>query len=94
MHFQDRKKLFNYISDKKVIIWGARMTGIGALRQLKKKNIEILNFLDSDLSLVGRSVHGFQVYHPSNLKKILDSNTNVVILVAVDLKEKEMLKRF
>jgi MoaA/NifB/PqqE/SkfB family radical SAM enzyme len=94
MHFQDRKKLFNYISDKKVIIWGARMTGIGALRQLKKKNIEILNFLDSDLSLVGRSVHGFQVYHPSNLKKILDSNTNVVILVAVSLKEEEILNQF
>lgn len=94
MHLKNRNQLFNYISDKKVIIWGARMTGIGALRQLKKKNIEILNFIDSDLSLVGKFVHGFEVHHPSNLKKILELNENVIILVAVSLKEEEILNQF
>tara|TARA_Y100000741_G_C18262073_1_gene560841 strand:- start:1654 stop:2958 length:1305 start_codon:yes stop_codon:yes gene_type:complete len=94
MHLKNRKELFNFISDKKIIIWGARMTGIGALRQLKEKNVEVLSFIDSDLSLVGKLVHGFEVYHPNNIKKILDKNKNVIILVAVSLKEEEILKQF
>ena len=94
MHLKNRKELFNFISDKKIIIWGARMTGIGALRQLKEKNIEVLNFIDSDLSLVGKLVHDFEVYHPNDIKKILDKHENVVILVAVSLKEEEILKQF
>jgi len=94
MYPKNRKELFNFISDKKIIIWGARMTGIGALRQLKDKNLEVLSFIDSDLSLVGKSVHGFEVYHPNNIKKILDKNKNVIILVAVSLKEEEILKQF
>ena len=59
MQLKNRKELFDLISDKKIIIWGARMTGIGALRQLKKKNIEVLSFIDSDHSLVGKLVHGY-----------------------------------
>ena len=34
-----RENLFENLLDKKVLIWGARMTGIGALRQLKTKYI-------------------------------------------------------
>ena len=94
MQLKNRKKLFDLISDKKIIIWGARMTGIGALRQLKEKNIEVLSFIDSDHSLVGKLVHGYEVYHPKNIKKILENNENVIILVAVSLKEEEILKQF
>jgi len=94
MQLKNRNELFDYISGKRIIIWGARMTGIGALRQLKEKNIEILNFIDSDLSLVGKFVHGLEVHHPRNLKKILDLNENVIILVAVSLKEEEILNQF
>ena len=94
MQLKNRKELFNFISDKKAIIWGARMTGIGALRQLKEKNIKILNFVDSDQALVGKLVHGFQVYHPNELKKILDFHENIIILVAVSLKEEEILSQF
>ena len=93
MQFRSRKELFDFVSDKKVLIWGARMTGIGALRQLKKKNIKILNFVDSDQALVGKSVHGFQVHHPNELKKILDLHKEAVILVAVSLKEYEILSQ-
>ena len=37
MQLKNRNELFDYISGKRIIIWGARMTGIGALRQLKEK---------------------------------------------------------
>ena len=94
MLLKNRKELFDFISDKEVIIWGARMTGIGALRQLKKKNIKVIDFVDSDLALVGKHVHGFKVHHPNELTRILDSHKKVVILVAVSLKEEEILIQF
>ena len=94
MLLKNRKELFEFISDKEVIIWGARMTGIGALRQLTKQNIKIIDFVDSDLSLVGKNVHGFEVHHPSDLKKILDLHEKAIILVAVSLKEEEILSQF
>ena len=70
------------------------MTGIGALRQLTKKNIKIIDFVDSDQSLVGKHVHGFTVHHPNDLKKILDLHEKAIILVAVSLKEEEILNQF
>ena len=36
-----RENLFNELLGKKILIWGARMTGIGALRQLKMKENKI-----------------------------------------------------
>ena len=94
MQVKNRKELFDFISDKRIIIWGARMTGIGALRQLKEKNLDVISFIDSDLSLVGKLVHGLEVYHPNNIKKVLEKNKNVIILVAVSLKEEEILNQF
>ena len=93
MQFSNRKEIFEFVSNKKVLIWGARMTGIGALRKLKEKNIEILNFVDSDQALVGKFVHGFKVHHPAELKNILNLNKNVAILIAVSLKEDEILNQ-
>jgi MoaA/NifB/PqqE/SkfB family radical SAM enzyme len=94
MHFKNRTELFNFISGKSIVIWGARMTGIGALRQLKEKNANVLNFLDSDPALVDNTVHGLQVYHPNDIKKILKSNNDVVVLLAVSLKESEIINQF
>jgi MoaA/NifB/PqqE/SkfB family radical SAM enzyme len=93
MQFNNRKKIFEFVSNKKVIIWGARMTGIGALRKLKEQNIEVLNFVDSDQALVGKFIHGFKVHYPDELKKILNLHDNVAILIAVALKEDEILSQ-
>ena len=49
----NREEIINSLAGKNVLIWGARMTGIGALRQLKNKKINVLNFIDSDDALVG-----------------------------------------
>jgi len=94
MLLKNKKELFNFISNKEVIIWGARMTGIGALRQLKKKNIKVINFVDSDLAFVGKHVHGIEVHHPNKLTKIFDLHKKAVILVAVSLKEEDILNQF
>ena len=49
------------------MIWGARMTGLGALRQLISKNINVLNFIDSDPSFEKTKVHQLEVWHPKTL---------------------------
>jgi MoaA/NifB/PqqE/SkfB family radical SAM enzyme len=89
----NREKIINSLTDKNVIIWGARMTGIGALRHLIKKKIKVLNFIDSDDALVGKFVHEIKVYHPNQLHELINNHKNVIILIAVSLKESEILKQ-
>ena len=89
----DLEKIFNSLANKNVLIWGARMTGIGALRQLKKKNITVLNFIDSDNALVGKFVHGLKVYHPNQLSELVKNHEDLVILIAVSIKENEILNQ-
>jgi MoaA/NifB/PqqE/SkfB family radical SAM enzyme len=89
----NREKIFNSLANKKVLIWGARMTGIGALRQLNKKNITVINFIDSDDALVGKFVHGLKVYHPNQLSELVKNRKDVAILIAVSIKENEILNQ-
>lgn len=88
-----RSELFNYLSSKNVIIWGARMTGIGALRQLKDRDIKVINFVDSDPAFKNKTVHGLNVLNPKDLKKLSFEIKNLVILLAVSIKEDEIKKQ-
>lgn len=89
----NRENIINSLAGKNVLIWGARMTGIGALRQLKNKKINVLNFIDSDDALVGKFVHGLKVYSPNELSELINNHKNVTILIAVSIKESEILKQ-
>jgi len=89
----NREKIFNSLIDKKILIWGARMTGIGALRQLKKKKIKVINFIDSDDALNGKFVHGLKVYHPNQLSELVQNHKDVAILIAVSIKENEIINQ-
>ena len=59
MNFNNKSNLFKHLKDKNVFIWGARMTGIGALRQLKKEDINVVSLIDSDPAFENNSVQGF-----------------------------------
>ena len=73
------------------MIWGTRMTGLGALRQLISKNINVLNFIDSDPSLEKTKVHQLEVWHPKKLSELKDKDKNyLVLLLAVSFKEEEI----
>ena len=73
------------------MIWGARMTGLGALRQLISKNINVLNFIDSDPSFEKTKVHQLEVWHPKKLSELKDKDkNNLVLLLAVSIKEEEI----
>jgi len=93
MNFKNKKTLFENLSDKTVIIWGARMTGIGALRQLRNRDIHVANFIDSDEALINNLVHGIKVIGPHELKKVSNKYKNIAILIAVSLKESEIISQ-
>ena len=86
------QQLRDCISNKSVIIWGARIVGIGLSRKCRKEGLEIISFIDSDQSLSNKEVNGIKVSHPSSLENILKKNKNkeIVIIVAVSIKEDEI----
>ena len=90
---RNKEEILKLILNKKVLIWGARMTGIGALRKLKEKNIDVLGFVDSDKAFNEKYSQGLKVYSPNEIKNILIEREDVVILVAVALKENEILSQ-
>jgi len=84
--------LISQIDGKSVIIWGARIVGIGLSRRCAKEGIEVLSFIDSDKSLWGKTVAGAIVIGPDRLKEITDKNKDekLVLIVAVSIKEDEI----
>ena len=89
----ERKKIINQLLDKEVLIWGARMTGLGALRKLKAAGVKVIGFIDSDSAFIGKKVSNLPVYQPLNINKILSASKNIAILIAVALKEDEIFSQ-
>ncbi len=75
---------------RSVLIWGARMTGLGAYRSLKSQCVDIVGFIDSDDAFKGKSIHGMPVLSPIDIKGISERLNNLTILIAVSLKETEI----
>ena len=81
------------VTGKDVIIWGARMTGLGAARMLRDNDVHPLYFVDSDPGFKNKTVAGLQVVLPAQLKQMIDQSARpTAILVAVALKETDILK--
>ena len=90
---QNRGDLYLALSDKKVLIWGARMTGLGALRQLRSRGIEVFGFVDSDPAFNGQQVANLPLFAPSSISDLAAKNPKLVLLIAVSLKEEEIRKQ-
>ena len=86
------KRILRSIQDKDVIIWGARMTGLGALRWLRNNSQTASFFVDSDFAFIGTKVSGIDVLQPAEMKEAIGLCTrSIVILVAVALKEVDII---
>ncbi len=83
--------LLNAIDQRPMLIWGARMTGIGFLRFAKKQNLNAVGFVDSDLSLVGRNINNLPVYKLGMIPSLKAQYKNLVVIVAVSIKEDEIV---
>ena len=65
------KKLRDLIWDKNIIIWGARIVGIGFSRKCSKESIDVIGFIDSDESMSGKKINGVEIRHSTQLKKVI-----------------------
>ena len=86
-----REKLIKDIGNKDVMIWGARMTGLGALRFLKSKGKDAYCFIDSDDCFKNKNVYNLPVLKPEDvINEINSKKLNPIIIIAVALKEDEI----
>ena len=86
-----REKLLKDIEGKDILIWGARMTGLGALRFLKSKGKNPYCFIDSDNCFKNKKVYNLPVLKPENvINEIKRKGLNPIIIIAVALKEDEI----
>ena len=67
------------------------MTGMGFLRFSKSNDLTVINFVDSDPSLLGKEINHTQVRSPKDLDLMKKLNPDLIIIVAVALKEDEIV---
>ena len=88
-----KQELLNEIKSKPVVIWGARMTGIGFSRFLKTiQESNLISFIDSDSALQNKSINDIPIYSPKKLTKLKEQYPSLVIVIAVALKEEDIIK--
>jgi MoaA/NifB/PqqE/SkfB family radical SAM enzyme len=83
-------ELLKIIGGRPVLIWGARMTGIGFLRLARKNNIKVVGFVDADPSLNGVEISGIAVGLPDSVPALRERYKDLVVLIAVSIKEDEI----
>ena len=90
---KEREKHFiENINKRPILVWGARMTGMGLLRFSKKYDLNVIGFVDGDPSLTGRSIGDFKINKPDVIPSLKKKYNNLLVVVAVALKEDEIIK--
>jgi len=79
------------VKDKPILVWGARMTGIGFLRFAKKHNLDIIGFVDSDPAFIGRKIENFPINLPSEIASLRIKYKKLAFVIAVSIKEDEII---
>lgn len=88
-----KQELMNSIQSKKIIVWGARMTGIGFTLFLKSiGHNEVVGFVDSDSSLHNKQINNIPIFSPKKLTQLKKENPSLIIVIAVALKEDDIIK--
>ncbi|MGE4232301.1 MAG: radical SAM protein [Bacteriovoracia bacterium] len=89
---QQEKILVEKTENRPLIIWGARMTGIGFIRFAKKYNLNPIGFVDSDKSLHGKKIGSLTIGSPSTIPALKEKYKDLTVVVAVSIKEDEILR--
>ena len=80
-----------------VVIWGARMTGLGVFRALREAGLhnKFLCWIDSDPAFKGKVISGKPVIHPGELSSFLSARDiaqdHVDIFLAAALKSDSLI---
>lgn len=83
-------ELIAQLSGSPILIWGARMTGLGLVRLSRTHGIEVLGFVDSDPAFSGKRIAGLPCNPPSALAAMRMRHPGLKIVVAASTKEKEI----
>ncbi|MGZ0076735.1 radical SAM protein [Methylomonas sp. YC3] len=85
-----KQKLLTTIGQRRVYIWGARMTGLGFKRFCDGHGISVAGFVDSDPAFVGSTISGVDVLTLENIATI--DKSGCCIVIAVSIKEAEIVQ--
>lgn len=83
-------ELLTQLSGAPILIWGARMTGLGLVRLCRTHHIAIQGFIDSDPAFAGKTVAGLPCHSPTNLGDLRRQWPGLKVIVAASTKEAEI----
>lgn len=86
-----KNDLLAILNNRPLIIWGARMTGIGFLRFAKKHDLNAIGFVDSDPSLTGRKISNLPINDPKIISSLKAQYKNLAVVIAVSIKQDEII---
>ena len=80
------------LSGRQIVIWGARIVGIGLQRSCLVNNISVIGFIDSDPALQERIINGSRVMKPEEIPNLCNDHgkDKITIVIAVSIKEQEI----
>ena len=84
-------ELLKLLGKRPILVWGARMTGIGFLRFARKHGIKVAGIVDSDPAMEGKRIFGVKVSLPSSIPSFRAAHKDLAVLVAVSIKEDEII---
>lgn len=88
---KSKVSLLVQLEKRPIVIWGARMTGMGFLRFSLANSLNVVRFIDSDLALQNKLVNDVLVSSPDVLATMKKEYENLAIVIAVSLKESEII---
>jgi len=88
---KSKTTLLSALQGRPIAIWGARMTGMGFLRFSKANDLNVISFVDSDPAFDGKTINSISVHHPSALKDLQRTHPGLAIVIAVSIKEDEII---
>ena len=83
-------ELLAQLSGPPILIWGARMTGLGLVRYCRTHGVEVQGFIDSDPAFAGKRIAGLPCHPPAALPELRSQNPGLKIVVAASTKEEEI----
>ena len=75
------RMLLKEISNRPIVVWGARMTGIGFLKLAEIHSLNIVGIVDSDPTLHNQRLRGYFISNPSHILDLASSYNDLIIVI-------------
>lgn len=75
---------------KNVVIFGAMKTGLYLLNDLKKENINVLNFIDNNVNMHGKEIEGIEIV---SIESIKNRKIDAILVSIEGVHDKKVIKQ-